>query len=44
MYLQDNNFFRVCQVRDEDIDKSYVALYIKEYNISESFENYSFVA
>ena len=28
MYLQDNNFFCLCQVRNEDIDISYVALYI----------------
>ena len=28
MYLQDNKLFRFCQVRNEDIDMSYVALYI----------------
>ena len=28
MYLQDSKLFRVCQVRNEDIDMPYVALYI----------------
>ena len=26
MYLQDSKLFMVCQVRNEDIDMSYVAL------------------
>jgi len=28
MYVQDSKLFRFCQVRNEDIDMSYVALYI----------------
>ena len=28
MYLQDSKLLRVCQVRNEDIDMSYVALHI----------------
>ena len=28
MYQQDSKLFMVCQVRNEDIDMSYVALYI----------------
>ena len=28
MFLQDSKLFRVCQVRNEDIDMSYVAIYI----------------
>ena len=28
MYLQDSKLFRFCQARNEDIDMSYVALYI----------------
>ena len=27
MYLQDSKLFRFCQVRNEDIDMSYVALF-----------------
>ena len=27
MYLQDSKLFRFCQVRNEDIDMTYVALY-----------------
>ena len=27
MYLQDSKLFMFCQVRNEDIDMSYVALY-----------------